>query len=116
MQLTLADYPDAIAELERRLNLQNRQIGTLQAAIVEIEAEVDGKIAFDANLKNDAQRKAKRTELLADTFYQKCLADCQEATDRRSEVQIELDRLRNLFTIAKLDKRETIAQLEQAIA
>ena len=116
MQLTLAEFPDAIAEFERRLNLQNRQISTLLAAIVEIEGEVDGKIAFDANLKNDAQRKAKRTELLAESFYQKCLADCEEAQDRRREVEIDLERLQNLFTIAKLQMRHETAQLEQAIA
>ena len=116
MQLTLPEFPNAIAEFERRLNLQNRQISTLLAAIVEIEGEVDGKIAFDANLKNDAQRKAKRTELLAESFYQKCLADCEEAQDRRREVEIELERLHNLFTIAKLQMRHATAQLEQAIA
>jgi hypothetical protein len=42
------------------------------------------------------------------------LADCEEAQDRRREVEIELERLHNLFTLAKLEKRHAIAQLEQA--
>jgi hypothetical protein len=44
------------------------------------------------------------------------LADCEEAQDRRREVEIELERLHNLFTIAKLQMRHETAQLEQAIA
>lgn len=116
IEFQLGDYPDAIASFEIKLHYQNRQIATLQAAIVSIEAEADGAVAFDATLKNDAQRKAKRTELLSETFYQKCTADLNEALDRRSDVQIELDRLRNLFAVAKLEKRQEIARLEVSAA
>lgn len=113
--MNLADFPDAIASYETKLHYQNRQISTLLAAIAEIEAETDGVIAFDANLKNDMQRKAKRVELLNESFYKKCTADLNEAIDRRSDVQIELDRLRNLFAIAKLDRRHAVARLEASV-
>lgn len=110
--MQLADYPESIASLETRLNYQNRQIRTLQAAVAEIEFEADKTIAFDASLKNEAQRNVRRVELLAVGSHSRFALDLQTAIDRRSDVQTELDKLRNLFAVAKLDRRHDTALLE----
>lgn len=74
---------------------------------------VSQAIAFDANLKNDAQRKAKRVELQQTDgdFYQASLL-LKQTKERRDLLAIDLELLRSQFALAKLEKREAIAQME----
>ncbi|WP_231510538.1 hypothetical protein [Fischerella sp. PCC 9605] len=58
--MNLNEYPAAIAKLQAQVFDFDLVIEQTNATIKQIEAEVDSAIAFDATLRNDAQRKAKR--------------------------------------------------------
>jgi hypothetical protein len=75
-------------------------------------AEIDTAIAFDTELRNDAQRKAKRMELMNTAEYRKAVAILQMAQDERAEIEIDLSLLRNQFSVLKLEKRDAIATRE----
>ncbi|NMF67437.1 hypothetical protein DP115_33810, partial [Brasilonema octagenarum UFV-OR1] len=62
--MELKDYPQAIAKLQAEVFDFDLIIEQTHATVKQIEAEVDSTIAFDAALRNDAQRKAKRQQLL----------------------------------------------------
>lgn len=108
-----ADYPDAIARLQRQiLDLDQHLIGLTESVKI-FEAEIDKAIAFDATLKNEAQRKARRIELQqTDGNYYAASRLLKETKEKRETLAIELELLRNQFSILKLEKREAIARLE----
>jgi hypothetical protein len=86
----------------------------------QIESEIDSAmpaagvaIAFDTTLKNDAQRKAKRSELLDEhPNYWEQQEILAQAKAKREAVFIELCLRRNEFSVLKLERREAIARLE----
>lgn len=115
MRLELRDYPELIAEKELailRLERQrDRDKSSLEAAINAIDRE----IAFDENLKNDHQRRAKKHTMLTEQAWYEELTeriDHTEAQIRR--LVIELNLLRNQFSIEKLLLRERVALSELA--
>lgn len=110
--MKLIDYPAAIAEKQRDLLQADQRIRRLQDVLNRLTAEIDTTIAFDTELKNDAQRKAKRLELMSAPDYRKAVANLQMAQDERAEIDIDLSLLRNLFSVLKLEKRDTIATRE----
>lgn len=110
--MPLTEFPDAIASFETKLFYQSRQIRTLQAAVIQADAEIDEAIAFDATLKNDAQRKSVRLKLQANSDYQKLANQLQEALDDRTLIEIELTKIQNLFAISKLEARFDAAIIE----
>jgi hypothetical protein len=61
--MNLNEYPTAIARLQTQLTSFDLAVEQTQATLKQIESEIDNAIAFDAALKNDAQRKAKRQQL-----------------------------------------------------
>lgn len=111
------DYPDAIAHLQRQiLDLDQHLIGLVESVKI-FEAEIDKEIAFDATLKNEAQRKARRIELQqTDGDYYAASRLLKETKEKREMLAIELELLRNQFSILKLEKREAIARLEAEAA
>jgi len=113
--MKLADYPAAIAHLQRQiLDLDQNLIGLAESVKV-FEAEIEKAIAFDSSLKNDAQRKARRIEMQqTDGDYYQASRLLKEKKEQRELLAIELELLRNSFAIAKLERREAIAQLELA--
>jgi hypothetical protein len=80
--------------------------------------KIDRDIAFDPTLKNDAQRKVRRQELMeTDANYFRATLDLKNAQDKRTSLDIQLQLLRNEFSVLKLERREAIAQLElQAVS
>ncbi|MBF2027086.1 MAG: hypothetical protein IGS48_10020 [Oscillatoriales cyanobacterium C42_A2020_001] len=110
--MKLIDYPAAIAERERLLLRTDQHIRRLQDIVNRIVAEIDTEIAFDSELKNDAQRKAKRLELMSSPEYRKAVTNLQMAHDERAEIEIDLSLLRNQFSVIKLQMREAIATRE----
>lgn len=111
--MQLDDYPKAIAQLQAQILKLDQQIRTLNESAVVFLAAIDRHIAFDVTLKNDNQRKAKRVELMETSpdYIEASLA-LKYAQDKRGELDIELQLLRNQFSLLKLDRRETIARLE----
>jgi hypothetical protein len=110
--MKLSDYPVAIAQQQRLLLQAEQHIRRLQDVLNHITAGIDMAIAFDTDLKNDAQRKARRLELMADSEYRKSLANLLIAQDKRTEVEIDLNLLRNQFSALKLEMREAITSRE----
>jgi hypothetical protein len=114
--MKLHRYPQAIADAERQLLKANQALRASQAELDQLTAALESQIAHDETLKNDAQRKAKRAELMADGLYQECLKELHYTQDNRTACEIELSLLRNQWAVAKLETRERIAQMERATA
>lgn len=110
--MRLLDYPATIAQKQRELLQAEQHIRRLQDILNRLTAEVDTTIAFDGELRNDAQRKAKRLELMKSSDSRKAATNLQMAHDRRSEIEIDLGLLRNQFSVLKLEIRESIATRE----
>lgn len=110
--MRLIDYPVAIAERQRHLLQTEQHIRRLQDIVTRLTAEIDTAIAFDKDLKNDAQRKAKRLELMSVPDYRRASANLQITQDERAEIEIDLSLLRNQFSVLKLQLREAIASRE----
>ncbi|NJL11251.1 MAG: hypothetical protein HC908_16805, partial [Calothrix sp. SM1_7_51] len=59
--------------------------------------------AFDAELKNEQQRKSRKQQLLeTDSQYQKLKEYLGKIKLRRAQLEIDLERARNEFSIKKL--------------
>ncbi|MBE9178627.1 hypothetical protein IQ268_08650 [Oculatella sp. LEGE 06141] len=110
--MNLSNYPEAIAQSQFQLLLAERTVRRLQEQLTRLTAKIDSAIAFDADLKNDAQRKAKRTELLESPEYLEVAEVYQAAKDKHAEMEIELQLLLNRFSVAKLEQRHAIAIME----
>jgi hypothetical protein len=113
--MRLFDYPTAIAQQQRQLLQSEQHIRRLQDVLNHLTAEIDTAIAFDSTLKNDAQRKAKRVEMMASPAYRKSLANLLMAQDKRTEIEIDLNLLRNQLSVLKLEMRETITNREMQL-
>jgi hypothetical protein len=116
--MNLNEYPQVIAKLQAEVFGLDLTIEQTHAIVKQIEADVDSQIAFDAALRNDAQRKAKRQQLIDEHLHywehQEILGQYRS---KREQHFIELCLRRNEFSILKLEKREAIARLElQAIS
>jgi hypothetical protein len=111
--MELNDYPQAIAKLQRELLELDQQIIGLTESVTIFLAEIDKQIAFDQTLKNDAQRKVKRIEMQqADPDYYTASRQLKETQEKRALLDIDLQRLRNEFSVLKLERREAIASME----
>lgn len=109
----LHEYPEAIANVQRQLLKADEKIRQFNESVGWAETAIDRQIAFDQSLKNDAQRKARKAELLqTDEVYIEAAIALKHAQDRRAELLIELERLRNWFSILKLEIKAAIAQRE----
>jgi hypothetical protein len=60
----LSHYPTAIAQAAERVAEIDSQLMAVQQQIDRFEGNADRAAAFDVDLKNDAQRKARRFEVL----------------------------------------------------
>lgn len=114
MNITL--YPQSIASLQRRLLSQQQAARRIKDALIAFDLEIEHSIAFDADLKNDSQRKAKKAELQASEDYQALLIDLRRVEDLQTETEIELQLMQNQFSVLKLEVRERIAKLEASAA
>lgn len=110
--MKLSKYPAAIASHQQKLLEANKMLECLLSDLEAKEAEIESAIAFDVELKNDAQRRARKLELIHSITYQslKSLVHNQRIT--RDTIQIELTQLLNEFSVSKLEVREKIANLE----
>jgi len=110
--MKLVDYPVAIAEKERQLLRAEQHLRRLQDIVNRLTAEIDTAIAFDSKLRNDAQQKAQRLELMGAADYRKAWTNLQTAQNDRVELEIDLNLLRNQFSVFRLQLRERIADRE----
>ncbi|WP_017316814.1 hypothetical protein [Mastigocladopsis repens] len=107
----LNHYPAAIAQAAQRVNEVDSQLMAVQQQINRFEGIADRTAAFDMDLKNDTQRKARRFELLlVNQEYQKAMDTLIQLTTEKANAVTHLEYLRNQFSVAKLQARLAIAQ------
>jgi len=111
MTMELNHYPGAIAQAAQRVNEVDSEIMAVQQLLNRVEGNADSRSAFDADLKNDLQRKARRFEvLLTDREYQTATNTLMRLTAEKANALAHLEYLRNQFSVAKLETRRAIAQ------
>lgn len=109
--LQLSHYPSAIAQAAQRVNEVDSQLMAVQHQINRFEGNADRVSAFESDLKNDAQRKARRFEvLLVNQEYQKSMDTLIRLTAEKANAIAHLEYLRNQFSVAKLEARLAIVQ------
>jgi leucyl-tRNA synthetase len=111
MKLSLGQYPAAIAQAAEIANELDFQIAEVKHHIARLEGNADMVVAFEANLKNDNQRKARRFEVLqVNPEYQRAMDALTRISTEKANAVARLEHLRNEFSVAKLEARLAIAQ------
>ncbi len=111
MTMELNHYPGAIAQAAQRVNELDSETMAVQQLLDRVEGNADSRSAFDIDLKNDLQRKARRFEvLLTDREYQTATNTLMRLTAEKANALAHLEYLRNQFSVAKLETRRAIAQ------
>jgi hypothetical protein len=109
--MQLSHYPAAIAQAAQRANEIDSQLMAVQQQINRFEGNADRVAAFEMDLKNDAQRKARRFEvLLVNQEYQKAMDTFIRLTAEKANAIAHVEYLRNQFSVAKLEARLAIAR------
>jgi hypothetical protein len=109
--MQLSHYPAAIAQAAQRANEIDSQLMAVQQQINRFEGNADRVAAFEMDLKNDAQRKARRFEvLLVNQEYQKAMDTFIRLTAEKANAIAHVEYLRNQFSVAKLEARSAIAR------
>ncbi|MBW4645790.1 MAG: hypothetical protein KME23_22850 [Goleter apudmare HA4340-LM2] len=109
--MQLSNYPSVIVQAAQRVNEIDSQLMAVQQQINRFEGNADRVAAFEMDLKNDAQRKARRFEvLLVNQEYQKAMDALMRLTSEKANAIAHLEYLRNQFSVAKLEARLAIAQ------
>ncbi len=103
--LKIAEAETLILSLERTVNIYKEQLSFM-------DAEIEISIASNKELKNEQQRKTKRLELKQQPDYLQVKVALTEANEKRDKEVIQLNLLRNQFSVAKLETRVAIANLE----
>jgi hypothetical protein len=118
----LKEYPNMIAEVETKILNLDREVNIYKEQLSFMDADIEAALSFaapsanasDKELKNEQQRKTRRLELKQEPDYLQVKAALIEATEKRDKEAIQLNLLRNQFSVAKLEIRQKIAQLEAA--
>ena len=109
--MRLSEYPAAIAQAAQAVNSWDQRIAQLRQDLARREGNADMIVAFEESLKNENQRKARRFEILqSDQDYQQLQDKLMRFTTEKSNKLAELERLRNQFSVAKLEVRWAIAE------
>jgi hypothetical protein len=109
--MDLDQYPAAIAEAAHPVSELEARLTTLKRHQADLEGRADLQTAFDPELKNELQRKAKRFELLNEPEYGNVMQCIGLLTHEKATAVTTLERLRNEFAAAKLQIRQRIAEL-----
>ena len=109
--MQLSHYPSAIAQATQRVNEIDSQLMAVQQQVNRFEGNADRVGAFEMALKNDAQRKARRFEvLLVNLEYQKAIDMQIRLTTEKANALAHLEYMRSQFSVAKLEARLALAQ------
>ena len=115
--MELNSFPKAIANLQTQIMYLDREIQQHKESIAFHLSSIDKTIAFNKELKNEAQRKAKRAQLIeTDPDYTSALYKMRQTTEKREELAIELELHRNLFSVAKIEARAAVFERELNLA
>lgn len=110
MKLSLSQYPEAIAQAAQLVNEIEYRLAEARFHLAHLEGNAEKIVAFEANLKNDNQRKARRFEILQMNLeYKRALDAINRLSTEKANAMARLEHLRNEFSVAKLDKQMAIA-------
>lgn len=109
----LSQYPDQIAQIQKSILRKDQQIQAVERQIEPMILDAEKIVYFDPELKNESQRKIRRAEILDTATYLEAQQTFEQLKNERAELLIELERVRNHFSVTKLRLREQIARLEE---
>lgn len=111
--MELRDYPDAIASLQIQIIEMEEIIRELKDVEMTHRLRIKRLVAFDPELKNENQRTVKSEELLStDGDFDLALRAVNNQLGARARLEVELERLVNNFTIAKMQARHRHRKME----
>ncbi|MBD1920710.1 hypothetical protein H6F77_06385 [Microcoleus sp. FACHB-831] len=109
--MKLNQYPAAIALAAQRVNEIDSQIASIHLLINRLEGNADKIAAFEVDLKNENQRKARRFDVLATNIeYQRSLDSLIQLNSEKANAVVHLEYMRNQFSVAKLEARLSLVQ------
>jgi hypothetical protein len=115
--MKLSNFPHAIATAQQKLLNLGKDIASARNALLLEENSIDQAIAFSSDFKNDSQRKTAKAQMLQESaLYQSLTQNLADITDKYNRVDINLQLVKNNFTVAKLEMRERIAKMETLVA
>jgi hypothetical protein len=118
-ELSLEEYPAAIAAVRLELLQISQDLEMLKDSEAVIIAGLNGQVAADPELTNEAKRKARLEELkLNDRDLLMTKNDLRAAERAKAQKEIELEKLRGEFSVRKLAlsawNAELMSQLQAA--
>lgn len=108
----LTQFPAAIHTSQLNLLRAEQLLRPLQATVDHLTAKIEYEIAFDPELKNDAQRKARRIELSSTPDYIQAVEALQVVKDGLEAMKVNHKLLVDRFSVCKLEKCEAIIAME----
>ena len=115
--MQLSNFPHAIATAQQKLLNLGRDITIVRNHLLLEENSIDQAIAFSSDFKNDTQRKTARQQMLQESnLYQSLSQQLIDLQEKYNRADINLQLVKNNFTVAKLEARERIAKLETLAA
>ncbi len=105
--MQLNEYPQLIANLANGIAACDQQLTQERARLASLLHHIQAAIAFDVELKNEAQRKARLNELtdpLAATEYAQQLSQVRSLEHDRECKTIQLQLYRDTFRIHSIKK------------
>lgn len=114
--MQLNQYPTKIREYAIEILDQEKSARDQQAIFEAYMLQVETAIAFDTELKNDAQRKVKRGELMAHESCIELQTQLQDMKDHLTFMRIFQQSLIDGFAVAKIEARLLIVAGEAIAA
>jgi hypothetical protein len=115
--MKLSNFPHAIATAQQKLLNLGKDLTIVRNQLLLEENSIDQAIAFSSDFKNDSQRKTAKAQMLQESApYQSLTQNLADLTDKYNRVDINLQVVKNNFTVAKLEMRERIAKMETLVA
>lgn len=111
MKLSLSQYPGAIAQAAQAVNELEHRLAEARFHLSRLEGNADRIVAFEAALKNDNQRRARRFEVLQiNSEYKHAVDALNRLSTEKANALARLELLRNEFSVARLETQLAIAQ------
>ena len=115
--MKLSNFPHAIATAQQKLLNLGKDLTIVRNQLLLEENSIDQAIAFSSDFKNDSQRKTAKAQMLQESaLYQSLTKNLADLTDKYTRADINLQLVKNNFTVAKLEMRERIAKMETLAA
>ena len=112
----LSKYPMMIHKAENRVLEIQESIAVVVDQLACHDAEIEKAIAKNESLKNEQQRKAYKLDAQREDDYVGLQTELKDLKFQLADAEIDLNLYRNQFSVAKIEARLEIAQLEQAAA